>query len=159
MASKCIINAWIPDEVRMRIDVVALILILGAPSAAQAAPATPAGVCLRQDRVQGWNVLNDSTLIVTDRAGKKFRLSLTGACHDLQFLTSLNFQSFGASGLSCLARNDTVAASLPGDHGPPQRCLITEIQEYTAAMENADEMAEGSLHHHPDTHGEIGAIP
>jgi len=37
--------------------------------------------------------------------------------------------------------------------------LITDVQEYTAAMENADEMAEGTLHHHPDTHGEIGAIP
>ena len=79
MASKCIINDRIWSEVRMRIDLVALILILGAPAAAQAAPATPAGLCLRQDMVQGWNVLNDSTLIVTDRVGKKFRLSLTGS--------------------------------------------------------------------------------
>jgi hypothetical protein len=143
----------------MRIDVVALILILGASAAVQAAPATSAGLCLHQDMVQGWNVLNDSTLIVTDRVGKKFRLSLTGSCHDLQFLTALRFRSFSGNGLSCLMRNDTVDATLPGDHGPPQRCRISEVQEYTAAMENADQMAEGTLHHHPDTHGEIGAIP
>jgi hypothetical protein len=148
-----------PEEVHMRIRVVVFALLLAAPMAAEAAPAAPPGICLRQDMVQGWNVLNDDTLIVTDRAGKKFRLLLTGSCHDLQFLTALRFRSFSGNGLPCLTRNDAVAAALPGDHGPPHRCLITEVQEYTAAMENADEMAEGTLHHHPDTHGEIGAIP
>jgi len=143
----------------MRIYSFALAVVLAVPVAVQAATAAPTGVCLRQDMVQGWNVLNDSTLIVTDRVGKKFRLSLAGACHDLQFLTGLRFRSLSGSGLSCLTRDDAVDAALPGDRGPPQRCLITEVQEYTAAMENADEMAEGTLHHHPDTHGEIGAIP
>ncbi len=143
----------------MRIPAAVFALLLAATAAAVAAPARTPGVCLRQDRVQGWNVLNDSTLIVTDRVGKKFRVSLTGACHDLQFLTALRFKSFSGSGLACLIRNDTVDAALPGDHGPPQRCRITEVQDYTAAMENADEMAEGTMHHHPDTHGEIGAIP
>jgi len=88
----------------MRIDVVAFILILGTALGSQAAPAAPSGICLRQDMVQGWSVLNDSTLIVTDRVGKKFRLSLAGACHDLQFLTALRFRSFSGSGLSCLTR-------------------------------------------------------
>jgi hypothetical protein len=58
-----------------------------------------------------------------------------------------------------LTRNDSVLAPPPVGSAPVQRCLITEIREYTAAMENADEMAEGTLHHHPDTNGEIGAIP
>ena len=109
--------------------------------------------------IQGWKVLNDSTLVVTDRVGKKFRLSLTGACHDLQFQTALAFKPFGGSGLSCLTRNDAVLVSLPGYDSPPERCLISRIDDYTAAMENADETAEGTLYHHPDTHGEIGAIP
>ena len=143
----------------MRIPAVAFVFLFAATGAAEAAPAGTQGVCLRRDMVQGWNVLNDSTLIVTDRVGKKFRVSLTGACHDLQFLTALRFRSFSGSGISCITRNDTVDAMLPGDHGPPQRCRITEVQDYTAAMENADEMAEGTLHHHPDTHGEIGVIP
>ncbi len=157
MASKCIIGVWC-FETRMRNTVIALALILG-PLPTGAAPPQPAGICLRQDMIQGWKVLNDSTLVVTDRVGKKFRLSLTGACHDLQFQTALAFKPFGGSGLSCLTRNDAVLVSLPGYDSPPERCLISRIDDYTAAMENADETAEGTLYHHPDTHGEIGAIP
>jgi hypothetical protein len=143
----------------MRICAMVLALTFVAPLAAGAASTERAGICLRQDMIEGWNVLDDSTLIVTDRAGKKFRVSLTGACHDLQFLTRLRFKPFSGSGIACLTRNDAVEAVLPGFGGPSQRCLITEVREYTAAMENADQMAEGSLHHHPDTHSEIGAIP
>lgn len=144
----------------MRMIVAAsLAIAFAAPSAAKAAPASGQSPCLRQDMVQGWKVLNDSTLIVTDRTNKKFRLSLTGACHDLQFQTVLAFKPFSGSSLSCLARNVSVLAPPPVGNAPVQRCLITEIRAYTAAMENADEMAEGTLHHHPDTGGEIGAIP
>jgi hypothetical protein len=134
----------------------AVILAVMAPAAALAAPGD---ICLRQDRIEGWNVLNDHTLIVTDKANKKFKLSLTGACHSLQFLTRLTFHPFSGSAVSCLARNDAVEASLPGYGPSPERCLITDVEDYTAAMEHADQMAEGNYYHHPDTHGEIGAIP
>jgi hypothetical protein len=139
----------------MRSVWLAVVLILAAPMAASAAASD---VCLRQDRIEGWNVLNDSTLIVSDRLNKKFKVSLTGACHSLQFLTRLAFKPFSGSGLSCLTRNDAVEASLPGYGPSPERCLITDVEEYTAAMEHADQTAEGTLHHHPDTHGDIGAI-
>ncbi len=134
-------------------------VILVDPLAAEAVSAAVQSPCLRQDMVKDWKVLDDNTLIVTDRMNQKFRLSLTGACHDLQFQTALAFKPFGGSTLSCLARNDSVLAPPPVGNAPVQRCLITEIRAYTAAMENADEMAEGSLHHHPDTNGAIGAIP
>ena len=140
----------------MRTVWLAVVLGVMAPMAASAAPGD---VCLRQDRIEGWNVLNDHTLIVTDKLNKKFRLSLTGACSSLQFLTQLSFKPFSGSGLSCLTRNDAVEASLPGYGPSPERCLITDVEEYTAAMEHADQMAEGTMHHHPDTHGDIGAIP
>ena len=139
------------------IAVASFAAILAAPLAAQAAAAQ--APCLRPDMVKGWNVLDDNTLIVADRMNQKFRLSLTGACHDLQFQTALAFKAFGGGNLSCVARNDSVLAPPPIGNAPAQRCLIMEIREYTAAMENADEMAEGTLHHHPDTNGEIGAIP
>lgn len=139
----------------MRDHAIMVALLFAIPLAAEAAPAK---ICLRQDAVQDWKLLGEDVLIVTDRAGTKFRLAMAGACHDLQFQTALTF-SPAASGLSCLAPNDRVAASFPGDRGPPPRCVIAEIREYTAAMENADEMAEGTQFHHPDTHGEIGAIP
>jgi hypothetical protein len=152
-------NFW--DRVRameirgMRGRAIVFAVLFAIPSAAEAASAK---ICLRQDAVQGWKLLGDDVLIVTDHAGKKFRLAMTGACHDLQFQTALTFSGAGGES-SCLAPNDRVAASFPGDHGPPPRCVIAEIREYTAAMENADEMAEGTQFHHPDTHGEIGAIP
>jgi len=134
-------------------------VVLVAPLAAKAAPAAVQAPCLRPNMVKDWKVLDDNTLIVTDRLDKKFRLSLSGACHDLQFQTALAFKAISGSNQSCLARNDSVLAPPPVGRAPVQRCLITEIREYTAAMENADEMAEGTLHHHPDTSGEIGAIP
>jgi len=139
----------------MRSFAVGFVALLVMPSAAVAAPAK---ICVRQDTIKDWKVLGDEVLIVTDRTGNKFRLVLAGSCRDLQFQTVLAFSpSRGAS--SCLAPKDRVAASFPGDHGPPPRCVIAEIREYTAAMENADETAEGTQFHHPDTHGEIGAIP
>jgi hypothetical protein len=81
---------------------------------------------------------------------------LAGVCSALSLRTTLAFRAAGADG--CLARNDSVVASLPGYPESGERCLITDIDEYTAAMENADQMAEGTLYHHPDTHADIGAI-
>jgi hypothetical protein len=139
----------------MRCPVVGFAALLALSSAATAGPAK---ICLRQDAVQDWKVLGDDALIVTDRAGQKYRLSVVGACHDLQFQTVLAF-SRSREASSCLAPKDKVVASFPGDHGPPPNCAIADIRGYTAAMQNADEMAEGTQFHHPDTHGEIGAIP
>lgn len=140
----------------MRIHLIVLALSLCATTAALAAPAAPGGICLRQDRIGDWAVLNDTKLIVVDKAGKKFRLSLSGACGGLQLRTTLQFRPVGSN--QCLVPGDGVAASLPGYPESSERCRIVEIDEYTAAMENADQIAEGTLYHHPDTHGDIGAI-
>jgi hypothetical protein len=136
----------------MRAHIITLVLILMAPQAAMSAPAA---ICVRQDAIKDWAVLNDTRLILVDRTDKKFRLSLSGACRGLQVRTTLVFEPSG----DCLAPGDTVVASLPGYPEPVERCRIMEIDDYTAAMENADQIAEGTLYHHPDTHGEIGAIP
>ena len=141
----------------MRIHFIVLALSLCATTAALAAPAAPGEICLQQDRIGDWAVLNDTRLIVVDKTGKKFRLSLSGACRGLQVRTTLQFRPNGSN--LCLAPGDGVVASLPGYPESSERCLIAGIDEYTAAMENADQIAEGTLYHHPDTHGEIGAIP
>lgn len=122
----------------------------------QAQPAAPRAICIQQDRIGDWAVLGEFKLIVVDKAGAKFRLALSGACSSLPLRTALAFRSTATDG--CLARGDGVVASLPGYAESPERCLITDIEEYTAAMENADQMAEGTLYHHPDTHADIGAI-
>lgn len=137
-----------------RLGTASIAMLLFASCAALAQPAR--GICVRPDRIGDWAVLSDTRLIVVDKEQKKFRLSLSGACSALALRTTLAFRPANIDG--CLARKDGVVASLPGYPESTERCLITDIEEYTAAMENADQMAEGTLYHHPDTHGEIGAI-
>lgn len=103
---------------------------------ARAAPPAAQPACLRQDMVRGWTVVDDRTLIVTDRVGKKFNVSLRPGCRDLKFNLRLAFKAFGGTGLSCLGRNDYVLVP-PGGGDTGQRCFITEIQAYTGAPGNA----------------------
>lgn len=63
-------------------------------------------VCLRQDMVYGWKVVNDQTLIVTDRVQKAYKVTLKPGCLDLQWPIRLGFQSASGFGISCLTRND-----------------------------------------------------
>jgi hypothetical protein len=97
------------------------------PTVAPAKPASP--VCLRQDMVWGWNVVDDKTLIVTDKAQKTYKVSLMAGCHDLKWHLGLGFKGYSGLGVSCLERNDTVI--VPPDAGAPtQRCLISDIAAY-----------------------------
>jgi hypothetical protein len=121
----------------MRLSTAAsLALILFASSTAYAQPAAPKTVCLRQDMVRGWDVVNDRTLIVTDTVGKKFTLSLMPGCHDLKFNIRLAFKAFGGTRLSCLGRNDSVLVP-PGAGDVAQRCMIADVQAYSAAAQPA----------------------
>ncbi|MEO8897054.1 MAG: DUF6491 family protein [Rhizomicrobium sp.] len=95
-----------------------------------AQPATPPSTCLRQDMVDGWTVVNDRTLIVTDRVGKKFTLSLAPGCRNLKFNQRLAFNAFGGTGLSCIGRNDFVLVPAGGGD-PGQRCLIARVEVYS----------------------------
>jgi hypothetical protein len=111
------------------------LFVLIIPLTAQAqtalvAPAQPASpVCLRQDMVWGWNVVDDKNLIVTDKAQKTYKVSLRGGCHDLKWHLGLGFKSYSGMGISCLARNDYVI--VPPDPGmPAQRCFISDIVAY-----------------------------
>ena len=108
--------------------------------AAEAQPAAPPAACLRQDMVDGWNVVNDRTLIVTDRVGKKFTLSLAPGCRNLKFNQRLAFTAFSGTGLSCLGRNDYVQVP-PGGGDPGQRCLIADVQAYSGPAKPADSAA------------------
>ncbi len=98
---------------------------------ATAAAAQPAQTCLRQDMVNGWKVVNDQTLIVTDRVGKQFTVSLAKGCHDLKWPSAMGFTSGSGSGLSCIGRNDFL--NVPADAANvSQRCLIENVQAAAA---------------------------
>lgn len=109
---------------------------LTVPIAAQAqvASAVPAAqICLRQNMVLGWNVVDDKTLIVTDRLRKAYKVSLMPGCFNLKFQMRLSLRSYSGMGLSCLARNDYVLVP-PNAGMPGQRCLISDIALYAPPL-------------------------
>lgn len=118
----------------MRIAVFAFFaLCIPAVAAAQPqamAPAKP--VCLHQDMVWGWKVVNDRTLIVTDKVQKTYKVSLRPGCFDLKWPLRLGFKSFNGFGLSCLTHNDYVIVPPQGGM-PAQRCFISDVTAYAAA--------------------------
>ncbi|MGH6827349.1 MAG: DUF6491 family protein [Rhizomicrobium sp.] len=105
-----------------------MLVVLSGPALAD----TAAPPCLRQNMVFGWKVVNDRTLIVTDRVRNRFKVSLAPGCFDLKFHLALSFRSLARIGLACLGRNDFVLVR-PGGGDPAQRCLIAEIQPYRFA--------------------------
>lgn len=113
-----------------------LVMLLFIPSVAEALPAPPPAGCLRQDMVQGWMVVDDRTLIVTDWVGKTFTVLLTPGCRNLKFNQRLAFSAFSGTGLACLGRNDYVVVP-PGGGDPSQRCLIAEVRAGAAPAANA----------------------
>jgi Family of unknown function (DUF6491) len=113
-----------------------LIPAMGALLVAGAALATPAAaqdLCLRQNMVNGWKVVNDQTLIVDDRVGRQFTVSLAKGCHDLSWPDRLAFSADTTTSLSCIQRHGFVY--VPANTGrPSQRCLIENVQPVGAAI-------------------------
>lgn len=104
-------------------------LILAGAGLASPAAAQPQGQCLRQNMVNGWKVVNDQTLIVDDRVGRKFTVSLAKGCHDLDWPMHLGFSADTTTSLSCVGRHGFVY--VPANGGRlSQRCLIEDVQPY-----------------------------
>jgi len=105
-------------------------LLVGAlaPTAAEAQ-----GACLRQNMVNGWKVVNDQSLIVTDRVGHQYNVALAKGCVGLNWPLRLGFSAGTGFGLSCIDRNDFVIVPANGGY-PGQRCLINSVQRVGAPM-------------------------
>ncbi len=121
----------------------AAILAIGMVSSAAAQPSSSAQTCLSQNKVDGWKVIDDRTLIVNDRLGRKYKLSLARGCHDLQFPMRLGFSADTGFGLSCLQRHGYVFVPANGPNFA-QRCLIEDVQPYTAQMQHDDAVTKAS---------------
>ncbi len=96
-------------------------------------------VCLRSQWIYNWEIVDDKTLIVTDRRDQQYKLGLVGVCTGLQQTRfSLAFESF--SELSCLRPGDSIHYNdLSFGH---ERCTITSIESYVAEEAESSE-AEG----------------
>ncbi len=115
----------------------ALFLTVGAASAAEP--------CLHRNQIDGWGARDAHSLIVNDRFGKKYLLSVAGWCQDLDFSLGLSIHSPIGNGMSCLSRGDWVVGHggvTPSMRGA--RCTIVKIEAYTPEMEKADKEAKAA---------------
>jgi hypothetical protein len=107
-------------------------LLLAGPAAAAPGAAGPEQ-CLHQNMVNGWKVVDDQTLIVSDRVGRQFTVSLAKGCHDLKWPIHLGFSAGTGFGLSCIGRHDFLY--VPANGGDvSQRCIINDVQPYGASV-------------------------
>jgi hypothetical protein len=117
----------------MKTYVFAALLLLTAT-----APAFAGNVCLRMFDVDGWGSRDAHTLVVNDKWGKKYLLTVAGWCQDLDFSMGISIHSFGGNDMTCIDRGDWIALHGPGVmHSPGARCTITKIEPYTPEMEKA----------------------
>ncbi len=115
---------------------------------ALAAIATPAfaadNVCLRHYDVDGWGARDNHSMIVNDRFGRKYLITLNGICDDLNFAFGMGFRPLGGftNMGTCVERGDHVVMR-GGGVGivPNNTCWVQKVQPYTKAMEAADRLA------------------
>lgn len=129
---------------------------MAAPGIA-ANPAPAKTVCLQRHDIDGWGARDDHSIVVNDRFGKKYLLSLAGLCRDFDFSLGVTFPSRTGNGMTCLERGDRVAAHMLGEppHGPAS-CWIAKIEAYTPEMEKAYREAKA---HTRDADGEKTVDP
>lgn len=107
--------------------------VMSYPASAQPASAQqPQQTCLQNNRIWGWNAVNDRLLIVTDRQYHRYIVRLSGGCIGLSAypLTALRFRTW--TELGCLQRGDTVAFRAPALG--PLNCFVNEVQPYTPEL-------------------------
>jgi hypothetical protein len=116
---------------RLFLSVLGLSLSFGAQSAL-----AQDNICLRSQHIYNWEIVDDKTLIVTDRRDQQYKLGLVGACAGLQQTRfSLAFESF--SELSCLRPGDSIHYN-DLTFGR-ERCTISSIESYVAEEAESEE--------------------
>jgi len=107
---------------RLFLSMLCASVVLGAvPAAAQG------GVCLRSQQIDNWEVVDDNTLLVTDRRDLKYKIGIIGTCTGLQQARfSLGFETL--SELSCIRPGDAIRYE-DLTFGP-ERCTISSIVSF-----------------------------
>jgi hypothetical protein len=106
---------------------------------AQAPGNSAARTCLQIDRVETWNIVNERTMVVTDKASRKYRVTLNGNCAYSKFYDQVIFRPLDPTLLGCVGKGDHVY--LNNRMGDVQRCYVTSISLYTDAQLQIDKQA------------------
>ena len=120
------------------------LILAGLLLAAAATPAFAAGpndnVCLRYNQVDGWGARDKHSMVVNDRFGRKYLVTLGGLCDDLNFAFGAGFRPLGGAGF-CVDRGDRVVMRGGGVTFPHSTCWVAKVQLYTPEMRDADKVA------------------
>jgi hypothetical protein len=137
-------------KTKLLLAAVAAGLFAGPALAEDAAPSDnkpvtkPASVCLRYSDVDGWGSRDKRSMIVDDRFGRKYIVSLAGTCSDLDFALGAGFRPLGGHYAgACVDRGDRVVMRGGGVGPVPNTtCWVTKVQTYTKDMAAADKLAK-----------------
>jgi hypothetical protein len=128
----------------------AALLMATTPALAEdAAPPSPAKpyICLHHDDVDGWGTRDKHSMIVNDRFGRKYLVSLQGICDDLNFAFGAGFRPIGGGAMfgSCVDRGDRVVmGGGAANRMSNQTCWVGKVQLYSKDMEAADKLARAN---------------
>ncbi len=113
------------------------------PPPANSPPAN-SSVCLRHADVDGWGSRDRHSMVVNDRFGRKYLVSLSGLCNDVDFAFGAGFRPLGgASAGTCVDRGDRLVLRGGGvmNGRDNSTCWVSKVQLYTKDMEAADKLA------------------
>ena len=127
----------------MRIKfVLAAFVLAAAPAFAADTNTHP---CLMHRDVDGWGARDNHSMVVNDRFGRKYLVSLAGLCGDINFAFGAGFRSVGGNFPgSCVERGDNVILRGGGATFPHVTCWVTKVQPYTPEMQQADKLAKAN---------------
>lgn len=138
---------------KTRLILAALVVAPVAAWAEDPAPANPPAappaksVCLRHSDFDGWGTRDKHSMIVNDRFGRKYLISLNGMCNDLDFAFGMGFKPPGPGPYigTCVERGDRVVMGGGGASPMASRsCWVQKVQVYTKEMEAADKLAKAN---------------
>jgi hypothetical protein len=116
------------------------LLLLAAVLALFPLAAGAADFCLqRTQSLEFQPRLGNRSVIVTDRAQRKFIVSFGGPCKALDDAGQLGFQTMEQSRLACIDKGDYLVSRRGVEGGTFGRsCGVQNVTPYTAEMQNAD---------------------
>ena len=82
--------------------------------------------CLQNNRIWGWQAVNDRTLIITDRSYERYTVNLRGGCVGLGNHAGVKLMVRTKTALGCLSAGDMVAFESAGLG--PLSCFISGVR-------------------------------
>ncbi|MBA2589994.1 MAG: hypothetical protein H0U98_15380 [Alphaproteobacteria bacterium] len=116
-----------------------LMAVISLPALAQPpepAPVPTGRACLQQGNIHDYQyVAGSRSLIVTDTARVRYRLTFISKCYDIDRQFGLRFKGRGVGRLSCVAQGDSM---LVQNGGSTRECIVREVEYETPFLDRAD---------------------